>query len=244
MLIEIDRAASSRQLAHGWWAGRYWRAVIPRTWGWSLCRQVYIQVLVPVTLLEPGMDHVATIPVAYHSDVVLVFGAYRTRPEDGGLPHDWNWQWIEVYYGTQRNSHRLAKWVAADMQLYWYPGKPRTLGLCISVKPRTFMQHLQPASQYLCSQFALIEKDPNYSDTIVRTAYQCGREGVKCALKSTEMLLQASSLRVGHMACIGEVFVRWSCAVSNIRRHLCMFRYLCLIPALIFDYGRWVMLAG
>ena len=166
MLIEIDRAASSFQLAHGWWAGRYWRAVITDTDEGTICRDVYIQVLLPVKILEPGASYFATIPAQHHADIVLLVGGYCVSPHDSGLRYDWKWLWVEVYYGSQHILKRTGKWSRGEIQISWYPFEARGDAAFTYVLPKTFLKCIQPAAHYLCEQFVLMETDPNYVERI------------------------------------------------------------------------------
>jgi hypothetical protein len=158
MLIEIDRAASPFQLAHGWSHGMYWRAVRQpvRKYGFitmsSLQSAVYIELLAPnarhsVRLLR--LCDVGAMPPMYGdgtSRPVLnrtrhLFGATVFRAETP-------MQWYDTRYGAV---HIAADWETVTGYMIlgaWHP--EAAAELTYRVTHAEFVQHLQPTAEYVC----------------------------------------------------------------------------------------------
>lgn len=172
MLIEIDRAASKFQLAHGWWAGLYWRAVVTDTDIAYRCRDVYLQVLIPA---RAGVRRlgccVESVSAKHHGNRVSDVNVYRVSHGDGGGQHAWKFYWAEAHYGSQyyENYVNGNRWTAAEIHLAGYPGTVRgddTGEEYVGVRPKTFLKFIVPSSQYLCEQFVLVEKLQNHRNSI------------------------------------------------------------------------------
>ena len=169
MLIEIDRAASRFQLAHGWSHGMYWRAIRAAEISGLEYQEllVYVQVLVPDSRFDlrlRPLGDVGGLPPLCNTDRGRKrdhgLSLCRVSPMSGGFNAEFRLHWYETYYGTQCLDRTTRRVREAAMLRSWYPRRVTDCNRNVYVASYYFMKRIQPAARHICKCIAKARSQP------------------------------------------------------------------------------------